>query len=76
MIEETPPGFMVRYENVRIHAGVTDRCYNGGTIINYRIPKTGDRTGNPLLWIGAALLGLLGACCALRMVRKREGERR
>lgn len=35
----------------------SDRLYNGGTVCNYKIPKTGDRSELPL-WIGMALMGV------------------
>ena len=61
IIETVPAGYKMRYENVGAHAGETDRCYNGGTIINYKVPKTGD-SANLALWLlclaaGIALLG-------------------
>ena len=56
ILEDVPEGYQVRYENVGKHAGDTKRCYNGGTIINYKVPITGD-TANPALWIGMVLLG-------------------
>ena len=37
--EIVPDGCTVRYVNVGIHADATDRCYNGGTVINYKVPK-------------------------------------
>ena len=66
----------VYYENTGSHAGVTDRCCNGGKIINYKIPKTGDRTIHPLIWIGCILLGLagFGGAAMLRKRRKEEGR--
>lgn len=77
VIETVPRGYRVRYENTGIHAGVTDRCCNGGTIVNYTVPKTGDRT-NLLIFIGLSLLGIgcfvasfiLGPCAESRSVRK------
>ena len=54
LVEQVPKGCRVRYENVGIHAGETDRCYNGGTIINYRIPRTGETT-DWLLWLGGGM---------------------
>ena len=61
IIENVLEGYKVRHENIGVHAGETDRCYNGGTIINYRVPQTGDEA-QPALWIafvlaGAAMLG-------------------
>ena len=57
IIENVPAGYRVRYENVGEHASETDRCYNGGTIINYKLPKTGD-DANLTLWLGCVLAGL------------------
>ena len=71
-IVETPPdGYHVRYENVGDHAGETDRCYNGGTIINYKVPKTGD-DNNLRLWIGLVLLGVSAVCGTLIFSRKKN----
>lgn len=42
IIETPPEGYAVYYRNVGAHSHVTDRCYSGGTIINYRVPQTGD----------------------------------
>ena len=74
IIENVPAGYKVRYENTGVHADVTDRCYNGGTIINYKIPKTGDNSTNSVLWIGCVLLGLSIAGSTL-MIRKRSRRR-
>ena len=77
VIEAVPRGYRVRYENTGINAGVADRCCNGGTIVNYTVPKTGDRT-NLLIFLGLSLLGIgcfiasfiLGPCAESRSVRK------
>ena len=71
VVEEVPAGYKVRYENVGTHADVTDRCYNGGTIVNYKVPKTGDGA-KPVLWIGCVLAGLalLGGVVYTRKRRK------
>ena len=74
IIETVPAGYKVRYENVGRHADVKDRCYNGGTIINYRIPKTGDDSLSPALWIGCIVLGVLGTAGVL-IGRKRAKNR-
>ena len=57
VIEEPVAGYKTRYENVGIYAGITDRCCDGGTIVNYRVPKTGD-DANLSLWLGCVLAGL------------------
>ena len=59
VIETPPEGYRARYENVGRYADVTDRAYNGGTITNYLVPKTGDRT-NLALWLGLMALGGAG----------------
>jgi len=74
IVENVPAGYRVRYENVGAHAGETDRCYNGGTIINYKLPKTGD-TAQPRLWTGLALLGM-SALCGMLIADKRRKARR
>ena len=57
IIEDVPAGYVVIYVNVGEHADVTDRCYNGGTIINKIIPKTGDNN-HPILYAIALLMSL------------------
>lgn len=42
VIENPPDGYIAYYENIGEYADVTDRCYNGGTIINVKVPQTGD----------------------------------
>ena len=69
VIEEPVKGYRIRYENVGVYAGITDRCCDGGTIVNYRVPQTGD--GSPLmLWLGCAAAGLaliaIAACAGKR----------
>ena len=59
VMETVPKGYRVYYRNVGEHADEKDRCYNGGTIVNYRLPETGDHA-NFLLWIACALTGLAG----------------
>ena len=70
IVERPLNGYMVRYENVGAHADVTDRCHNGGTIINYKVPRTGDDAG-PAVWSGCALAGL-----ALLSLICRAGKRK
>ncbi|MBQ9301423.1 MAG: Cna B-type domain-containing protein [Clostridia bacterium] len=74
IIETVPAGYMVRYENVGVHAGETDRCYNGGTIINYKVPKTGDNA-DLVLWLGCVLLGVSAVCGTLVFRRRKKGNR-
>lgn len=71
VIENVPKGYKVRYENTGAHAGNTTRCYNGGKIINYKIPKTGD-SANLLLWIGIAAAGMAGLATVALVSRRRR----
>ena len=74
VIEEAMTGYITRYENVGVYAGITDRCCDGGTIVNKKIPKTGD--GAPLaLWAGMTLLGAAGVCAALATGRRRKAQK-
>ena len=58
LVEKPVPGYETIYRNVGKYANITDRCYNGGTIINYRAPNTGDES-RPILWIALGAAGLL-----------------
>ena len=75
LVENVPAGYRVRYENTGTHAGVTDRCYNGGTIVNYKVPKTGDPV-DPLLWVVSGILGLLALFLAWQLFRDRRADKR
>ena len=57
VIEKPMEGYITRYENVGVYAEITDRCCDGGTIVNYKVPKTGD-DANLTLWLGCVLAGL------------------
>ena len=62
-------GYQIKYENG--DASVTDRCLNGGTILNAQIPHTGDSASITLY------IALAGLClAALATFRRREGKRR
>ena len=71
LIEEVPTGYSVLYQNIGKHASVADRCYNGGTIINTKLPPTGDTVPLPLL-IGLLVLSLSCATFTLTCGRKRR----
>ena len=73
LIEEVPTGYSVLYHNVGKYAGASDRCYNGGTIINTKLPLTGDST--PLaMWIGLLTISLSCAACCLIATKKRKKQ--
>ena len=60
VVEEPLPAFRTTYTNVGMESDVTDRAYDGGTITNLGIPKTGDAS-HPILWTLLAVLGLAGS---------------
>ena len=74
VIEKPIPGYITRYVNVGEYAGITDRCCNGGTIINKKIPKTGDETPI-LLWAGMLLIGAAGITAALIVSKRRKARK-
>lgn len=63
IIEYVPEGYTVSYVNVGEYADVTDRCHNGGTIINRKVPQTGDTTP-----IGFHVVCLVAASVTLVML--------
>ncbi len=71
LVETVPEGWQVHYENTGVHAGVTDRCYRGGTIINYKVPRTGDPS-RPLGSVLALIAGVLGLGLAVFLIRRRK----
>lgn len=73
VIEDPVPGYRTRYENVGVYAKVTDRCCDGGTIVNYKVPKTGDEANLPL-WIGCAAAGLALLFAAVYAGKRKKGN--
>ena len=73
VIENAIPGYQTRYENVGKYADVTDRCYNGGKIINYKIPKTGDTVNLPLV---TAIVAISAIGLAVLIIRERRYKKR
>ena len=70
IIEYVPDGYAAYYKNVGKYAHVTDRCYNGGTITNRKVPQTGDTL--PIAW-HLICMAVSGAGLILLM---RSGRRR
>ncbi len=65
---EADKGYIVTITNTGKYAGITDRCYTGGTItVRRKVPKTGDEA-MPFLWIALIAAGLagIGALTAVR----------
>jgi hypothetical protein len=71
IIEYVPEGYTVTYVNVGRYADVTDRCHNGGTIINRKIPQTGDT-----LPIGMHLICIVAASATLVLLFRPSRRRR
>ena len=69
--EQPVTGFTTTYINKGENAAVTDCAYNGSTIVNSKIPQTGDNT--PLtLWMLTTLLAACGLMGVMATLRKRE----
>ncbi len=64
VVEEPVKGMQTTYTSIAPYSDVTDRVYNGGTIINIVIPPTGD-SANPLVWIlrGLSAVGIGFVLC-------------
>ena len=69
--EEPVTGFTTTYLNKGENAAVTDCAHNGSTIVNSKIPQTGDTT--PLAqWMLTSLLAAFGLLGVTAKLRKRE----
>ncbi|MBQ8160205.1 MAG: hypothetical protein IJ083_05585 [Clostridia bacterium] len=75
VIEEPVEGYKTRYENVGVYAGITDRCCDGGTIVNYKVPKTGDEA-DLTLWLGCVLAGLTIISIAVYAGKRKKAHSR
>ena len=75
IIEIPPKDYLVRYENVGAYARVTDRCYDGGKIINYKVPKTED-SRNPAVYAALVAVGLAGLIAIIARGRRRKAAKR
>jgi len=69
--EEPVTGFTTTYLNKGENAAVTDCAHNGSTIVNSKIPQTGD-TAPLTLWMLTALLAVFGLAAVTAKLRKRE----
>ena len=74
VIEKPIPGYQTKYVNVGVYAHVTDRCCDGGTIINKKLPRTGDES-NPALWAGLMLVGIAGLTTLVLVKKRRKAEK-
>ena len=71
VVEKSMAGYSTIYVNEGKYAKTTDRLYSGGTLVNKKIPKTGDEA-NPLLWAGCGLVGLAGLVILFLWHRRRN----
>ena len=69
IIEDVPEGYTPIYINVGKYEDVTDRLYNGGTIINYKVPQTSDGD-SPAIWVSAMMCS--AAVIMIRMLRRKR----
>ena len=65
---------MPRYQNIGVHADEHDRCYNGGTIINIKVPETGEQSDMAfwLTWLSISMGGLM--VFTVRKIRNRRAH--
>ena len=65
-------GYITEYQNVGVYAEVTDRCCDGGIILNRKIslPNTGDNS-NIVVWIGV-LTVTMGAIAVICLKKKKS----
>ena len=75
VIEEEIPGYKTKYVNTGKYADVTDRCYSGGKIINYKVPKTGDPVNLPLV-MTLVVFSALGLTFMIRKEKKQRKEQK
>ena len=71
VIEKPVPGYQIKYVNVGVYADVTDRCCDGGTIINKKVPKTGD-AADFALWTGIIALGVIGLTTTVILTKRKR----
>ena len=74
VIEKPVPGYQIKYVNVGVYADITDRCCDGGTIINKKIPKTGD-AADFALWAGIIALGVVGLTTTIILTKRKKAHK-
>lgn len=74
VIEKPVPGYQIKYVNVGVYADVTDRCCDGGTIINKKVPKTGD-AADFALWAGIIALGVVGLTTTVILTKRKKAHK-
>ncbi len=71
---EADKGYIVTITNTGKYAGITDRCYTGGTItVRKKVPKTGDEA-MPFLWIALIVTGMAGIGVLTAVRRRKYGK--
>lgn len=71
VVEQPVDGFTTTYINAGDNEAETDCAYNGGTIINSKIPQTGDNA-HLLLWMGMLMLAAIGLIGMVERIRRSE----
>ena len=74
VIEKPVPGYQIKYVNVGVYVDVTDRCCDGGTIINKKVPKTGD-AADFALWAGIIALGIVGLTTTVILTKRKKAHK-
>ena len=67
--ETSMEGYMTAYRNIEPYEAETDKIYDGGTIVNHKIPETGDnsRLG---LWLIATIAAAFGCVTILKKSKR------
>lgn len=74
VVEKNITGYTTTYVNVGTESKTVDKAFDGGTILNRKIPKTGD--DRPVtLWAAAVLLGILGIGAVLTAENRKRRNR-
>ncbi len=71
VVEQPVDGFTTTYINAGDNEAEVDCAYDGGTIINSKIPQTGDHA-HVLLWMGMLMLAAIGLMGVMARVRRSE----
>ena len=71
VVEQVPAGYTVSYGNIGSRAGETDRAYDNGSIVNHKVPKTGDSRPAEI-WTVTAGVSVIGIALILLAERRRR----
>ena len=66
-------GYLTRYENK--HSDVVDRALNGGKVINYRLPVTGDKENLDFWWVLGATSSMILIAGIVTLMKNKSKNR-